>query len=341
VPRFAALSICITALHRSFSHRSIAGPPPPVPHIAELAVPRLLEPLLIQAITARFRSLNVVVSASSMTTASTKTGPALTQSRLTPSLGNSAVMRPPSAPSAPVPIPYPSITTATPSTALVQPASRSAADLQAQAQVSDELSKYITAISHAIVVAHDNWRQRACLKGVQINGVTAIGGSVSGPLLSEMLVPFGPSQGLWGNAAAYTAAIGNGLASAWREWEQSIRVPGLMWYPSFAAVPAPQAPAIPNIPTPLGQLAMASGLLSSEHVNSLIKSKLPKPGPYADPLFASVADGFSKAVASWLPTQMVTGVLGRGPVPVFAPPYVPVGAVIGGTIIEVGPHFAT
>jgi hypothetical protein len=72
-----------------------------------------------------------------------------------------------------------------------------------------------------------------------------------------------------------------------------------------------------------------------------MKSRLARPGPYSDPLFASVADGFSKSIASWMPTQMVTGVLGRGPVPVFAPPYVPVGPVIGGTIIEAGPHFAT
>jgi hypothetical protein len=297
-------------------------------------VPSLLEPLLIQAITARFRSLNVVAQAS------TAPLPTLgqTPTRAMPAIGNSGVLRVVATSTASFPAP---LTSTMPSAALVQAASRSPADLQTQAQVSDELSKYIAAISHAIVVAHDNWRQRAALKGVLINGVTAMGGSVSGPLLSEMLIPFGPSQGLWGNAAAYTAAIGNGLASAWREWEQSVRVPGLMWYPSFAAVPAPQAPPVPNIPTPLSQLGSASGLLSSEYLSSVISAKLARQGPYSDPLFKSVADGFSKIVAAWMPTQMVANVLGRGPVPVFAPPYVPVGAVVGGSIIEVGPHFAT
>jgi len=280
-------------------------------------VPRLLEPQLIQSIAARFRSLNVVASAAAAPIAPMNVGRTVTQTRAVPLTNTMSV------------------------TALVQPASRSPADLQTQAQVSDELSRYIAAVAHAIVVAHDNWRQRAFLTGVQINGVTAIGGSISGPPLSEMLIATGPNQGLWGNAAAYTAAIGSGLAAAWREWEQSVRVPGLPWYPTLAAVPARQAPPVANVPTPLSRLASTATYLSADYLSSLMARKLGKPGPYSDPLFTSVADGFSKAVNEWLPTQMVTNVLGRGPIPVFAPPYVPVGPVVGGSIVEAGPHFAT
>jgi hypothetical protein len=32
----------------------------------------------------------------------------------------------------------------------------------------------------------------------------------------------------------------------------------------------------------------------------------------------------------WLPMQMVMNVLGNGPVPGYAPPFVPVGPVVGG-----------
>ncbi|HEY4304915.1 MAG TPA: hypothetical protein VGM82_10635 [Gemmatimonadaceae bacterium] len=305
-------------------------------------MPRLLEPLLIQTITERFRSLNVVVSsgATPTLTAPIKAVPTATSSSLViPAIGSSGVIRAASlTPTVSIAIPRATVPASTP---LVQPASRSAADLQMQTQVSDEITKYIAGISHAIVVAHDNWRQRAFLKGVQINGVTAMGGSVTGPSLAESLIPFGPASGMWNNAAAYTAAIGNGLASAWREWEQSIRVPGLAWYPSFAAVPAPQAPPTPNIPTPLNQLGMTLGFLSSDYLKTVITQKIAKAGPYADPLFTSVADGFSKVVSSWMATQVVTGVMGRGPAPVFAPPYVPVGVVVGGTIVEAAPHFAS
>jgi hypothetical protein len=69
--------------------------------------------------------------------------------------------------------------------------------------------------------------------------------------------------------------------------------------------------------------------------------RLPKPGPFSEEIFASVADGFSKAVATWQSTQVVSGVLGRGSVPSFAPPYVPVGPVAGGSTLESGPHFST
>jgi len=37
---------------------------------------------------------------------------------------------------------------------------------------------------------------------------------------------------------------------------------------------------------------------------------------------------------------MVTNVMGMGPVPAFAPPYVPVGPVVGGSILP-GQHIAS
>jgi hypothetical protein len=300
-------------------------------------MPRLLEPLLIQTIGARFRSFNVTVSGGSAFTAPTDVSRSVTQSRASlASVTSSGVFRMTS--SSPLP---PAFDDASAIGPLVQPASRTTPDLRLQSQVSDELSKYIAGISHAIVIAHDNWRQHAFLKGVEINGTIAAGGCISGPPLSEMLDPLGPSHGLWGNAAAYTAAISGALTAAWHEWEQTVRVPGLPWYPSFVAIPAPQAPPVSNIPTPLSQLAWSAQPLSPEYLSSLMSRKLTKPGPYSEPLFAAVAEGFSRIVAAWLPTQMVAGVLGTGPVPSFAPPSVPAAPVTGGSIIETGPHFAS
>ena len=48
-------------------------------------------------------------------------------------------------------------------------------------------------------------------------------------------------------------------------------------------------------------------------------------------LFEAVAFGFERAFQVWVPSQMVMNVMGTGPVPAFAPPYVPVGPVVGGT----------
>jgi hypothetical protein len=40
----------------------------------------------------------------------------------------------------------------------------------------------------------------------------------------------------------------------------------------------------------------------------------------------------------WLPQQQVMLVMGKGPIPTFAPPFVPVGPVMGGDNIAVPGH---
>jgi hypothetical protein len=225
------------------------------------------------------------------------------------------------------------------SSALFRAASSNAADVEFQAKVSDEFSRYVDGICRAIAGAHENWRQRAFLTGVQINGITAKGGSIIGPPLAEIVNLTGPSQGLWGYAAPYTRAIADGLASSWREWEQSVRVPGLPWYPAFAAVPAPQAAPVPNIPTPMTSLTWSSSALSPDAIRANISRKLSQTGPYSDELITAVVDGFSKAITGWFSTQLVTGVLGKGGIPAYAPPYVPVGPVVMGDNIAAPPHF--
>ncbi len=47
-------------------------------------------------------------------------------------------------------------------------------------------------------------------------------------------------------------------------------------------------------------------------------------------LYEALAEAFEQAFQFWTATTMVTNVMGTGPVPTFAPPYVPVGPVVGG-----------
>lgn len=198
------------------------------------------------------------------------------------------------------------------------------------AKPSREYSNYIIAICRAIAAAHEHWRQAASLTGLTINGVTANGGRFTGPSLAEIIKTRGPLQGLSGYATPYTRAIGDGLATSWNEWQQSVRVPALSWYPSFAAVPSRQAAPMANVPTGLSKLIWSPLTLTSDSLTRSIKTRLARPGPASDELFTSVATGFSKAVAAWIASQVVTGVMGRGPVPTYSPPYVPVGPVVMG-----------
>ena len=71
--------------------------------------------------------------------------------------------------------------------------------------------------------------------------------------------------------------------------------------------------------------------LSSSQLKSNMLSHYSGDKEWPSELFEAVAFGFEKAFQVWVPSQMVMSVMGTGPVPCFAPPYVPVGPVVGGT----------
>ena len=241
--------------------------------------------------------------------------------------------------------------TATPMTvppALFLAASNSRADVDRQAAWTQEYSEYINAICDAIRLAHGQWKVQAKLRNLRINASTALGGPgcVEGPEL-ESMIKNGPGvvsgRGLFGSAARATNAIARGISKAFKEYQDHITVPGLAWYPSFVAFPGPMAPPMPNVPVPLVSMPSTHlPRLRQDVVAGYMKSELGAASfPFSNELFVSIADAFEKAVMIWIPTQMVMLVLGKGPIPTFAPPYVPVGPVVGGDIISRPGHFAT
>lgn len=314
-------------------------------------MPQLSESTLVETVKTKFRSFNVALP-SVVSSTPANVGQFLVQNRqgtatgfVAPQRGAINVAGSPTGGfkigvGVPAPPPRPTAVPQNVPPALVRSASSDKADVDFQTQVNTELTNYINAICHAIVGAHDNWRYTAFLRGVTIMGPLAMGGSISGPLLSENMNMYGPQQGLWGNAAAYTRAISDGLASCWREWEHSVSVPNLPWYPTFAIFAGTQAPPVPNTPSPFNKLTWSPLLLTVDNLKMVMSRKLSLPGPYSDELITSIAAGFNTVVGMWFSTQMVTNVLGMGPVPSFAPPYVPVGPVSGGKIVEASPHFA-
>ena len=55
-------------------------------------------------------------------------------------------------------------------------------------------------------------------------------------------------------------------------------------------------------------------------------------------LFDAIAQGLAASFLMWLPQQQISLVMGKGPIPTFAPPFVPVGPVVGGDVISVPGH---
>jgi hypothetical protein len=100
----------------------------------------------------------------------------------------------------------------------------------------------------------------------------------------------------------------------------------------------------PNIPMPLiacvsaGMSKITSAFfLAAACINRLGQQKRTS---NVVNLINNVVLSLSIYFASWLASQQVLMVMGKGPVPTYAPPYVPVGPVVNGDIISTPGHLA-
>jgi hypothetical protein len=177
------------------------------------------------------------------------------------------------------------------------------------------------------------WAMSARLKHVHINAQVAVGGRISGRFPSGLIQSMLAGQGAPANVSR---AFAQATSAAWR-WKRRATVPGLPWYPAFAAFPGPMAPPMPNIPTPLIVLAsgahISSGDVASDIMDSLGENASDEG---AQDAVQSFADWLSLSFTIWLASSQVTLVMGKGPIPSFAPPYIPVGPVVMGTAESYG-----
>lgn len=191
------------------------------------------------------------------------------------------------------------------------------------------------AFEATIMAVNYQWKLQATIQNVRISAVAAICPSLClrGPDLGPTIKSFLLSNEVPAQVADIFA---NSIAGAWKDWQDSVTIPGLPWYPAFAAFPGPQAPPTPNVPMPLITLSKRqTDLNSSERLAARIFEQFrgTEISPDARDAINSFARQFSSSFLIWLSTAQVQGVMGQGPVPTFAPPYVPVGPVVNGTVI--------
>lgn len=211
------------------------------------------------------------------------------------------------------------------------------------AALTSQASK--TRLLEAVRFAHGLWRQEARFQNVFINGVVAMGGPgcLDGPPLEHLIKSAPGVAGEQGNARALLDAVARGVSFCFAAWQRGVSVPGLPWYPSFAAVPGPVAPPTANVPTPLVACASPqAGMLGQRMFKGQIAAALPAAlrVPQVDTCVEALAQSVATYFATWTAMQQVVGVLGQGPVPGFAPPAVPAAPVVGGMVIPVPGHLA-
>jgi len=193
-----------------------------------------------------------------------------------------------------------------------------------------KIGKFIDDTCKAICQAWSTWQTAATMSGVVINAVSAAGGVLAGPPWTPLILAAAPKESP--SLMKYSRVVANVIGQAWQTFTATVKVPGLPWYPAFAAFPGPVAPPMPNIPVPFAALTQVPVSISKMTLKAQMVSQLADPGaPFAPQLFEAIADAFEKSYNVWKVATQVMNVLGTGPIPTFAPPYVPVGPVVGGT----------
>jgi hypothetical protein len=186
----------------------------------------------------------------------------------------------------------------------------------------------------------------AFISGGVVNGVTANGGIV-GPVIdfARPIQSALKSAGASDHEAINFASV---ISDSWTNWFLSYTIPGLPWYPSFAAFPAPFAPPTPNVPSPVSAgFSREVSRLLAPNLAANIRNKLGVRAMReqgADAFVNNFANWFGQSFQIWSGATMWMTVLGSGPVPTFRPPHVPVGPVLNGTFNSIpgslrGPRF--
>lgn len=216
-------------------------------------------------------------------------------------------------------------------------------DTQIKALATDaNREKLLSAVKYGI----DMWRLQAYFNNITIMGQTAIGnpGCLSGPDLTPWITQAPGVSNATGYFRTLTNSVAEGVAHNFKQWQDAVTVPGLPWYPMFAAFAGPFAPPIPNIPMPLIVCVSQhqNKIMSPTQLESAIKTSLPSDFLLSemDLFYFPLTVNITSYLTSWLCSQQVMMVMGMGPVPTFNPPYVPVGPVVNGYVIPSPGHLA-
>ncbi|MCU1280499.1 MAG: hypothetical protein JWM53_4045, partial [bacterium] len=120
-------------------------------------------------------------------------------------------------------------------------------------KIGKEFKDFHDSMIDAVGFAHNMWKLQAKFQNLQVMAIAAIGspGCLDGPELEPLIKNAPMCAAYTGNKAKYRDAVAKGVSKCFKDWQGQVMVPGLPWYPAFAAFPGPMAPPMPNVPTPL------------------------------------------------------------------------------------------
>ena len=208
----------------------------------------------------------------------------------------------------------------------------------------DEISKQA---QEAFRTGVNEWIGRARIQGGTVRGPSATltpGSLVSDTNLEMRMVNLLENSHVPRDIAMALAKV---LANAWKEWAAGFQIHIPKAYPTLAAVPGRFAPPTPVTGAPSlsqgsshGEASLKAPLLANRLASALQIHATKVPGAGPDTAIKGLANWVDASFSEWKAGVKLVGLLGQGPVPTFAPPYVPIGPVVAGENTSAATLFA-
>jgi len=192
---------------------------------------------------------------------------------------------------------------------LFQAASMNKYHTDAQKMHIGKIGKFIDDTCSAICSAWGQWQSLASFSGFMVAGPVVTIGILIGPPLQPLILAGGAPMST-PNEMKFTNVISQVISNQWMAFCQTIKCPGLPFYPAYAALPTPVAPPMPNVPFPIGQFVQAAPLVGTDLLKTMMIAQLADPNaPFASQLFESIANAFEQCYNMWKLSTLVTNVM--------------------------------
>lgn len=216
--------------------------------------------------------------------------------------------------------------------ALFTPASTNKYHVDQTKQIGKQFADFIDGVCDAICGAWQQFMSSCTIVGAMVNGPVGVimPGSFQGPPIFPLAFAQAPKN--TPNLMKYSKAVCQSVGTSFQAWHMGFagKVNAM---PTFATMPGPVHPPTPNIPMTIDMVGKspAEALMKKDALKGQMIANLGDPQAlHHVELFESIAQAIDTAFTQFKATTMVNNVLCFGPVPTFAPPFVPVGPVVMG-----------
>jgi hypothetical protein len=205
---------------------------------------------------------------------------------------------------------------------------------RAEAASEGEWTAWTNAARGAVASGVDAWTADSAILGGEINGsaLYLAPGTLDGPSFAPAIQQAVADAGAPPEVAA---ALALALWQPWFTWTRDYTLSVPKAVKGFAAVAAAEVGPTPLAIRPLKKGSAPGKIaLTSDVLHEIVLQLVPGANePTAAAPLGALVTWYAGAFLKWYRGAKLTNlVMGKGPIPTFAPPYVPVGPVVGGAI---------